>query len=289
MSWAERQRPNEGGEQGARIASRPPARGISRQPRRFWRAVSRGAPYRCLARITSSDLAPIVVLSPLLAVRDPPPCLLHWAVVLTRYGPTIDRCARPGRSHRSSPLPPAPAVDQRRHAAHGPAARASGPGRVLGLLPRQLGPHASRTCAPGTSATSPPGCGSSACMRRGSSPPRTPRRCARRSPGWRCPIRSWSTSTTRSGATTATSAGPPATCSGPTAGCLTTTTARAATTRPSGPSRSCWGSTSRCSSRSGPRTRPGRCWRFRPTTSRGSTQGPTRPAACGRCSTATAR
>ena len=46
---------------------------------------------------------------------------------------------------------------------------------------------------------------------------------------------------------------------------------------------------SRRSRRCGPRTRPARGWRPRATTSTGPTAGPTRPAGCGRCSTARAR
>src|ERR1700722_3231211 len=46
--------------------------------------------------------------------------------------------ARSRRPHRSSPVPPPLAVDQRVLAADRPAARAPGADRVLGLLPAQL-------------------------------------------------------------------------------------------------------------------------------------------------------
>ena len=195
---------------------------------------------------------------------------------------SIGARARPGRPHRR---PPVPAPDRR-----GSTGGRTGYPMLLEFwdfcrvqsirtLPYVKAWHERYAGPARWSASTPPA----------SRPRRTPTRSALRWRDWTCPTRSRSTPSTRSGACTATSAGRRGTCSTSAGCCSTTTTARAPTRRPSWRSRSCSGSSSRCSRRSDPRRRRTRSSSPRPTTSRGRTRGRTRPAACGRCSTATAR
>ena len=91
----------------------------------------------------------------------------------------------------------------------------------------------------------------------------------------------------RSGTSTATRAGRRGTSGTSRVRCTRCTTARAPTTRPSARSRRCSASSASSSRPCARRTRRACCSRRRPRTSRAPTAAPTRPAACGRCSTAT--
>ena len=86
------------------------------------------------------------------------------------------------------------------------------PGRVLGLLPRQLAAHAALPEGLARALRRRRACGSSACTPAGSSRRATRRTSAAPSSGWRSPGRSRSTPTSRCGTSTATRAGPRATC-----------------------------------------------------------------------------
>ena len=73
-------------------------------------------------------------------------------------------------------------MDQRRHAAHGPAARPPGADRVLGLLPSQLAAHASLRQGVGRALPRRRAAGDRRARLGASRPPPTPRRSAPPSP-----------------------------------------------------------------------------------------------------------
>ena len=102
--------------------------------------------------------------------------------------------ARPRRSHRRPPVPPRAAVDQRRAAADGPAARPPGAGRVLGLLPGQLDAHAALPAGLARALRGRRAARDRRARRGLPALGRTPTRCATPSRGSRSPTRSWSTS-----------------------------------------------------------------------------------------------
>ena len=197
--------------------------------------------------------------------------------------------ARPARGHPRAPVPARAALGQRRAAADGPAARPAGAGRVLGLLPRQLAADAALPL------------GLARALRR--------RRPARdRHPHRRLPARARSRRRRRgrraarhrvpgrhrraAGAVGLlrqrglARALPLGRAAGRSTRC---TTARAPTRRPSARSRRCSGSSASSCRPCAPRTPPASSCRPRRPTSPAPTPGPTRRAACGRCSRAAAR
>ena len=161
-------------------------------------------------------------------------------------------------------------------AADGPAARAAGAGRVLGLLPRQLDPHApvheglARALRRRRAARDRRPRGRVRALAR-------PRRGARGGGAPRSPypvvvdteLEIWEL-LREPRLARAVPVQPATGC------CSSTTTARAATRRPSGRSRSCSGSTSRCSTPIRPEDAPGRAARAPERGRRGAVLGPYR-------------